>query len=97
MFARLVLNHEGKRSVAEQLVSSANRDVALGGGAEPISLERAGFFDDTTLGIEHNLTASNHLAFVLGFVLISRGWRDLALVITGFTLGYSVTFAIGMR
>lgn len=47
-----------------------------------------------TLGIEHILTGFDHLAFVLGMVLLVTGrWRILT-TITAFTLAHSITLAI---
>jgi hydrogenase/urease accessory protein HupE len=46
------------------------------------------------LGIEHLLTGWDHLAFVLGLVLLVAGWRGLLWTITAFTGGHSVTLAL---
>lgn len=43
------------------------------------------------LGIEHILTGFDHLSFVLGLVLLVRGWRRLVATITAFTLAHSIT------
>ncbi len=47
-----------------------------------------------SLGIEHLLTGPDHLAFVLGLVLLVRSRRRLLGTITAFTLGHSVTLAL---
>jgi HupE/UreJ protein len=48
-----------------------------------------------TLGIEHLLTGWDHLAFVLGLVLlVGSGRRRLLGTITAFTLGHSVTLSL---
>ena len=47
-----------------------------------------------TLGIEHLLTGPDHLAFVLGLVLLVGGRRRLLSTITAFTLGHSVTLSL---
>jgi hydrogenase/urease accessory protein HupE len=46
------------------------------------------------LGIEHLLTGWDHLAFVLGLVLLVAGWRGLLCMVTAFTGGHSVTLAL---
>ena len=46
------------------------------------------------LGFEHILEGLDHLAFLLGLVLLFRG-KELLLVITGFTIGHSITLALG--
>jgi hydrogenase/urease accessory protein HupE len=47
-----------------------------------------------SLGIEHLLTGWDHLAFVLGLVLLVAGRRRLLGTITAFTLGHSVTLSL---
>ena len=44
----------------------------------------------------HIFTGVDHMSFLLGLVLISRRVRDLAFVITGFTLGHSATLALAV-
>lgn len=46
-----------------------------------------------TLGVEHILTGFDHLLFVLGLVLLSRGLRQLFWAITAFTAAHSITLA----
>lgn len=46
------------------------------------------------LGVEHLLTGWDHLAFVLGLVLLVAGRRRLVATITAFTLGHSLTLSI---
>jgi hypothetical protein len=48
----------------------------------------------TLLGFEHILIGADHIAFLLGLMLLSLGWRDVILVVTGFTIGHSVTLAL---
>lgn len=43
------------------------------------------------LGIEHILTGFDHLAFVMGLLLVGNSLRGLATLITGFTVGHSAT------
>jgi hypothetical protein len=45
------------------------------------------------LGVHHILTGADHLMFVLALLLLVRGWRSLALAVTAFTVGHSVTLA----
>lgn len=49
-----------------------------------------------SLGFEHILTGLDHLAFVLGLVLLVRGRRRLLWTITAFTLGHSVTLSLAV-
>ena len=38
------------------------------------------------LGIEHILLGFDHLLFLGGLLLVARGWRQLVMVVTTFTL-----------
>ena len=44
----------------------------------------------------HILTGPDHMSFLLGLVLISRRLRDLVFVVTGFTIGHSITLALAV-
>ncbi|MCB9787622.1 MAG: HupE/UreJ family protein [Deltaproteobacteria bacterium] len=46
------------------------------------------------MGVEHILTGYDHLLFLLGLLLICGRLRDMAKVITAFTLAHSVTLAL---
>ncbi len=59
-------------------------------------LQNAGFLTYIWLGIHHIWTGVDHMSFLLGLILISRRLRDLAFVVTGFTLGHSVTLALAV-
>ena len=63
---------------------------------EGASLENAGLLQYVQMGIMHIFTGVDHMAFLLGLVLISRRTRDLIFVITGFTLGHSATLALAV-
>lgn len=45
------------------------------------------------LGVEHILFGVDHLLFVLVLVLLVRGWKQLAITITTFTVAHSITLA----
>jgi hypothetical protein len=78
-------------AAARQAPQGGSREVA-----EPHSLESASFLDYVAMGLAHIVTGPDHIAFLLGLVLISRRFRDLALVVTGFTLGHSATLALAV-
>jgi hydrogenase/urease accessory protein HupE len=46
------------------------------------------------LGIGHILSGFDHLAFVLGMLLLVRRWKALVLALTSFTLAHSITLAL---
>jgi hypothetical protein len=78
----------------EQLFTEGQQEVdASAGGAQ---LRDAGFIEYVRLGIMHILTGPDHMSFLLGLVLISRRLRDLVFVVTGFTIGHSITLALAV-
>lgn len=46
------------------------------------------------LGFDHVLSGWDHLAFVLGLVILARRFSSLALLITSFTIAHSITLAM---
>jgi hypothetical protein len=80
----------------EQLITKDQQtlDVKSSSGGSP--LQNAGFFDFLKMGIMHIFTGIDHMSFMLGLVLISRRVRDLLFVVTGFTLGHSLTLALAV-
>jgi hydrogenase/urease accessory protein HupE len=50
-----------------------------------------GFF---TLGIEHIFTGYDHLAFLLGALIVFKRWKPLLIFISCFTVGHSLTLAL---
>lgn len=79
----------------EQLFTRDHQAVAAS-AATGGELASASFFKYVQLGIMHIFTGVDHMSFLLGLVLISRRVRDLAFVITGFTLGHSATLALAV-
>lgn len=61
--------------------------------APAIERERAPFF---VLGVEHILTGFDHLVFLLGLVLVPGPLRSLVAVVTAFTVGHSLSLALGV-
>jgi hydrogenase/urease accessory protein HupE len=55
------------------------------------SLSRAASF--ARMGVEHILSGYDHLLFLLGLVLASRGGRSLVSVVSAFTAGHSISLA----
>ncbi len=56
----------------------------------------AGLIEFVKMGIMHIFTGVDHMSFLLGLVLISRRLRDLVFVVSGFTLGHSITLALAV-
>ena len=78
----------------EQLFTQEQQQVDA--SADDAQLRDASFFEYIRLGIMHILTGPDHMSFLLGLVLISRRLRDLVFVVTGFTIGHSVTLALAV-
>jgi hypothetical protein len=78
----------------EQLFTEGQQQVDASAG--DARLRDAGFIEYVRLGIMHILTGPDHMSFLLGLVLISRRLRDLVFVVTGFTIGHSVTLALAV-
>ena len=92
--ARLVLN---EMAFPEKLFSYQSRiwkvdkaDVLKGNS------ESASFGDYISLGIMHISTGYDHLAFLLGILLLNQKLRRMLLAVTGFTLGHSLTLSLGV-
>jgi hypothetical protein len=92
-FAQISDDHGG---ITEQLFTRDRQTLENAGAGDENRLRDAGFFDYILLGVFHILTGVDHMSFLLGLVLISRRLKDLAFVITGFTLGHSLTLALAV-
>lgn len=75
-------------------------DVVLSPSAPSASIRPAfsegGARDITSylrLGVEHILSGWDHLAFLLLLIVVARHVSEVALLVTGFTVGHSVTLA----
>ncbi len=79
----------------EQLFADDSRtlDLKKSQGGE---LGDAGFFRFVGMGVMHIFTGVDHMSFLLGLVLISRRLRDLVFVVTGFTIGHSMTLGLAV-
>jgi hypothetical protein len=79
----------------EQLLAASHPRLELesaGGNA----LQSAGFLEFVRMGVMHIFTGVDHMSFLIGLVLISRRLKDLVFVVTGFTLGHSLTLALAV-
>jgi len=91
-FARVVVPGAPPREV---LFRADARVQALDGGARRGEAGGgAGFLGYLALGVEHILAGVDHLAFVGALLLLGGTLRELLFVITGFTLGHSLTLSL---
>lgn len=79
----------------EQLMTAEHQvgDVSAGEGS---ALQGASFLEFIQMGLMHIFTGIDHMAFLVGLVLLSRRLRDLVFVVTGFTIGHSLTLALAV-
>ena len=71
--------------------------LAASEGAESSSLGGwQAFRQYLVVGAEHIVAGVDHLAFLFGLMLLASGWREMAWLITGFTLGHSLSLALAV-
>lgn len=93
-FVRL---HEVGRRVVERVLSrSAPRWELPGTGSagsppRPVGSSLGSY---VLLGIRHIASGSDHLVFLLGLLLLATRVRDVLTIVTGFTVGHSITLAL---
>lgn len=68
-------------------------DAGAGNGDE---FREAGIIQFIGMGIMHIFTGVDHMSFLLGLILLARRLKDLLFVVTGFTIGHSLTLALAV-
>jgi hypothetical protein len=79
----------------EELITKDQQTLDISSNAGS-PLQNAGLLDFMKMGIMHIFTGVDHMSFMLGLVLISRHVRDLLFVVTGFTIGHSLTLGLAV-
>ncbi len=94
-FARF--RRPGSRTL-ERVLSTAEPSWVLEAGSGPASARAipASIADYVWLGIEHVWSGTDHLAFLLALILLAHRLRDLAALVTGFTVAHSLTLALAV-
>ncbi len=82
----------GAGTAREAILTIANPALELELGGRSSRALR--FADFVRMGIEHIATGADHLAFLLALLVTARSRREILLVVTGFTLGHSVTLSL---
>jgi len=85
--------------VLERVLTEAEPTWALGDPTAPADGGDAagtGFTGYVALGVEHIATGWDHLAFVLALLLLAGSLREVAGLVTGFTVAHSVTLALAV-
>lgn len=84
-------------SLGERVLGESERVWSLprasARGAEQSGTTVVGYL---VLGVEHILTGYDHLAFLLALLLVETRLLEVAKVVTGFTLGHSITLALAV-
>lgn len=90
------LDHLGSGHLAVVSLDGAHVGTLRAGeeltfGAESTGQMAARFVE---LGVEHVVTGWDHLAFLLGLLLVAKGGREVVGIVTGFTLAHSITLSL---
>ncbi len=78
-------------AVQDLVISSTSPRAAL--RDDPDASRAAGLGGYVVLGVEHILTGWDHLAFLVLLIVIASRLREVVLLVTGFTVGHSITLA----
>lgn len=79
----------------QQVITKDRTTLEVGARASS-PLQDAHFLEYVRMGMMHIFTGVDHMSFLIGLVLIARRLRDLTFVVTGFTLGHSITLALAV-
>jgi len=89
---------ENDAQAREFIFTNAQRQHVMRAPANAQNAEAHGFWANFStyirLGIGHILSGFDHLAFVTALILLARSYKDVALLVSGFTLGHSITLSL---
>jgi hypothetical protein len=80
----------------EQLFVKDAQVIEAGAQSSENALRNAGFLKYVSMGVMHIFTGVDHMSFLVGLVLLSKRTKDLLFVVTGFTIGHSITLALAV-
>jgi hydrogenase/urease accessory protein HupE len=88
----------GHKTLARVEAGGRTRELVFENG-RPVEIDArrtwmASFVDFVRMGILHIFTGYDHIAFLLGVVLIGGSFRTILKVVTSFTLAHSITLAL---
>ncbi|MEA3177739.1 MAG: hypothetical protein QOI59_1262, partial [Gammaproteobacteria bacterium] len=82
---------------------SSSREAILSASAPTAQIElrpttgnKTNFLQFIEMGIEHIATGIDHLAFLLALLITARTARQVLAIVTGFTLGHSITLSLAV-
>lgn len=82
------------RPVEYLFTDAEHRRVIADDGQAKAESRGASFSAYVLLGVEHILIGVDHLAFLLALLLLCRRVREVVFMVTGFTLGHSLTLSL---
>lgn len=87
----------GSGPPVEYLFTESARQQVIAGDEQERSPRRGTSFGAyVLLGVEHIVSGVDHLAFVLALLLLCRRVREVLFMVTGFTLGHSLTLSLAV-
>ena len=90
--ATFLINSE---AFPEKVFTNTNRNWSETDKQAQDSSNFDSFTDYLGLGFQHILSGFDHLAFLLALLILKLPIRRLVIIITGFTIGHSLTLALG--
>jgi HupE / UreJ protein len=78
----------------EAILTVASRDLSLELKSSPAQGGR--FLEFVEMGVLHIATGIDHLAFLLALLVTARNARQALLIVSGFTLGHSLTLTLAV-
>jgi hypothetical protein len=93
-YARLAM---GKQIPQEYLFTEGRQQqsIELGDTSQIKTVEQV-LLQYVVLGTEHIFTGYDHIAFLLALLLMLRSLRDIVWLVSGFTLGHSITLSLAV-
>jgi hydrogenase/urease accessory protein HupE len=87
------------KTITERLLSAtadhATAQIAVPNRSVAVRDKNASSFADfLALGVKHILTGYDHLLFLVGLLVVARGFASSLKIITGFTIAHSFTLAL---
>ncbi len=87
----------GKGPPVEYLFTDAERRRVIAAASQAQAKPQGTSFGaSVVLGIEHILVGFDHIAFLLALLLLCRRVREVVFMVTGFTLGHSITLSLAV-
>ncbi|MBE9537431.1 MAG: HupE/UreJ family protein [Proteobacteria bacterium] len=84
----------GEELPEELLFTESSREHAISLKGGPHASFYRAFTQYLLLGVEHILDGADHIAFLIALLLLVRRLRELVWIVSGFTVGHSVTLTL---